>query len=63
MSMHCDARRTKQRTPRIEYRCTMCAKELPQNRRKWGLVWDSGIHGACVACVVRVRKGLKADLE
>jgi len=55
MSNFSDGRKRGQRSKRKQNHCTMCAKPMPACRRKWGLVWESGEHGACVDCIVSIR--------
>lgn len=54
----CDGRRRGERAPRKVGHCTACSSPLPKVKRKWGLVWDTGIHGICIACVTRLREGI-----
>jgi len=51
-----DARKTKQRIPRIQGICTSCGIKLPKSRRYWGLVWDNNNAGICATCLSRIRQ-------
>lgn len=54
-SSYCDARKTKQRVPRLKHSCTSCGKVLPKSRREWGLVWDNNVTGICEPCLISIR--------
>lgn len=55
MSTSADARRSRDRAERRPSHCTVCSQYMSDNLRTWGLVWDSGIHGICVPCIVEIR--------
>ena len=55
MATACDGRKRSERAPREAYHCTACSQRMPDNRRKWGLVWESKIHGICISCLERIR--------
>lgn len=35
--------------------CTTCAKQLPESKRGWGLIWDDGETGICAKCLYDMR--------
>lgn len=44
------------RIDRIDNQCTICGTYLGEDTTEWGLIWDSGTHGACEVCVARIRR-------
>jgi ribosomal protein S26 len=55
MATTCDGRKKSERAPREAFHCTACSQRMPNNRRKWGLVWESKIHGICISCLEQIR--------
>ena len=54
----CDGRRKSERASRKANHCTACSSKLPKSKRQWGLVWDTNIHGICLACLTRLRANI-----
>lgn len=51
------------RIPRMPYHCTVCSVRLPEDTKKWGLVWDNKETGICSKCLheIRLKIGLYDD--
>lgn len=44
------------RIARLPFHCTICGGKLPENKSKWGLIWDSGENGVCSTCLHEIRE-------
>ena len=42
---------------RVPGSCTCCGKELPENKKGWGLNWNDGT-GMCAKCLYTIRKAI-----
>jgi len=42
---------------RVEGQCTCCGKDLPENKKGWGLNWKDG-SGICAKCLYTIRKAI-----
>ena len=48
---------------RVAFHCTVCSVRLPEDLKKWGLVWDKEETGICSECLyeIRLKIGLYKD--